>query len=130
LLDYPQFWPSYTDSITDRETMKDLLREIEVLRNLLILYESGSRMILDQLLTVGNEAFRLANMYYASVRNAARQQIPDAEAVFRMLQLFWRRRRRVSDAPTEQEVLRDVRALLRGSTCRKIFRVGAHVGVV
>ena len=108
---YPQFWPAFQEP----EKLKDLIREIEVLRNLLIYFESGSRTVLDLLLTVGNNAFRLANMYYASVRTAARQQVPDAEAVFDMLRLFWKRRRRITDEPTEHEVERDVRALIRGN---------------
>ena len=65
-----------------------MIREIEALHNLLLAFETGSRSILDMLLTAGNDAFQLANTYYRSVRNAAREQNPEAEAVFRMLQLF------------------------------------------
>ena len=76
-----------------------------MLRNLMIYFESGSRAVLDMLLTAGNEAFQLANMYYKSVHNAARMQLPDAEAVYRMLRLFWKRRSRTSEEPTERAEL-------------------------
>ena len=111
--EFPQFWLAYH---TDHERLKELIREIEVLRNLRIVFESGSRDVTDMLLAVGNEAFQLANMYYGSVRSAAGQRIPDAEAVYRLLQLFWRRRHKEStDEPTGNEVEHDVRALLNGN---------------
>ena len=66
-------------------------------------------------MTTGDEAFRMANMYYRTVRDAARNNIPEAGEVFQMLELFWKRRRRTTDEPTEHEVERDVRALMRGT---------------
>ena len=41
--------------------------------------------------------------------------MPEAEQVFNMLQLFWQRPRRTSGEPTQPEVMRDVRVLLRGT---------------
>ncbi|MCL2120413.1 MAG: fibronectin type III domain-containing protein, partial [Planctomycetaceae bacterium] len=110
--DYPRFWPLADET----ETMKNIIREIEALRSLLVFFESGSRLVMDRLLTLGDVAFRLANVYYGAVREAARQQLdPDAEAVFQLLRLFWRRARRPSEQPTIPEVERDLRALLRGT---------------
>jgi len=110
---FPQFWPSFADD--GQERLKTLLREIEVLRNLMLFFESGTRTMQDLLLIKGDEAFRLAGTYYATVREAARRQVPDAAALFRLLNLFWRRRRGTSAEPTIPEVERDVRALLRGT---------------
>jgi len=111
--DYPQFWPLNTD---ETETLKDLIREIEVLRNLLVFFETGSRLITDRLLTVGDAAFRLANVYYGSVRDVARRQlIPEAQHVFQLLQLFWQRPRRLSAEPTKKETLRNVKGLINGT---------------
>jgi len=111
-LEYPQFWPAYT---SNPERLKELIREIEVLRNLLVYFETDARIILDQLLEAGNEAFRLANVYYGAVRQAARQQNPQGETLYRMLKLFWKRRRRTTDEPTEMEVERDAKGLLHGT---------------
>jgi len=123
---YPQFWPAYADGDSPGATggverLKELIREIESLRNLLIFFEAGTRDVTDMLLTAGHEAFQLANMYYRSVRNAAREQIPESVQVFEMLRLFWQRRRSMSDEPTEQEVLRDAKGLMRGTKDGKLF---------
>ena len=123
---YPQFWPAFatnatsaitrdTGESTGAEKLKEMVREIEVLRNLLIAFRFGTRVVEDMLMTVGDEAFRLANVYYRTVRDAARSNIPEAAEVFQMLESFWKRRRRMSDEPTEMELLRDTKALLRGS---------------
>jgi len=48
-------------------------------------------------------------------RDSARRKVPEAVQVFQMLRLFWQRRRRTMDEPTEHEVERDLRALLRGT---------------
>ena len=117
--EYPQFWPAFTDSgvgTTDAsETLKDMIREIEILRNLRIFFDFGLRLVTDRLLTVGDAAFRLANVYYRGVREAAWQKIPEAEAVFQMLQLFWQRPRRTSAEPTKKEELRRFKAMQRGT---------------
>ena len=120
---YPQFWPAFVTSdtgttggeVTGAEKLKEMIREIEVLRNLLIAFRFGVRVVEDMLLTAGDDAFRMANMYYRTVRDAARNNIPEAGEVFQMLELFWKRRRRMTDEPTEHEVERDVRALMRGT---------------
>jgi len=39
---------------------------------------------------------------------------PEAQQVFEILRLFWRRRRSIAEEPTEQELMRDVRDLLHG----------------
>ena len=110
--DFPQFWPAFVD---DGEELSQLVKEIDVLRNLLIWFRFCARVIQDMLLLAGNDAFRIANTYYTTARDAARRGVPEAGQVFQMLQLFWRRRRNMSAEPTEHEVERDVRALLRGT---------------
>ena len=94
----PQFWPAYFDdqaALTDG--LKKRIREIEVLRNLLVFFESGARSVLDMLLTAGNDAFLQACVYYRSVRNAARERNPQGEALYQMLRLFWHRRRKTTE---------------------------------
>ena len=78
--------------------MKTLIREIEVLGNLVIAFRNGAQNAEDRLLTAGDAAFRLANFYYRNVRDAARNKVPEAPNVFEMLRLFWQRRRRMSSS--------------------------------
>jgi hypothetical protein len=109
--DYPQFWPASVDL---QDKLKGRLREIEALRSLLVWLRYVSRVIQDLLLIAGDDAFRMANTYYASLRAAARSNVPEAEQVFEMLRSFWRKRRRVMDEPTENELRRDFNALMHG----------------
>jgi hypothetical protein len=116
---YPQFWPDYASN--GEEQLKGIIREIEVLRNLLVFFESGARTMQDLLLIKGNEALRLANIYYSTVREAARRSVPDAEALFRLLNLFWRRPRRMSQEPTERQTMRNFKGLMRGTREGEMF---------
>ena len=110
--EWPQFWPAYGG---DQVRLKELIRELEVLRNLLVFFEMGTRSVTDMILVVSNEAFRLANMYYRSVRTAARDCNPEAEAVFQQLREFWRNRRRMMGEPTNREMRRDLNGVLNGT---------------
>jgi len=96
-------------------TLKDKMRLIEELRNILLTANQFARSLNDLLLITGNEAFQMALMYYNSVRDLARRGVPGAEATFRTLQPFFRRPRRTADEPTEEETLRDAKVLLHGT---------------
>ena len=100
--------------------LKKLIREIEALRDISSLLQQMLRITTDNLLLTGDEAFRLALMYYNSVRDAARRRVAGADALFRILQLFFRRPRNVAEEPTESELERDMRALLHGHKDGKI----------
>ena len=113
--EFPQFWPASslgTDGMQSR--LKNLLRELEVLRNLIIWLRRMLRAAGDLRLTVGNEAFRLANSYYNGARAAARSRVPEAQQVFELLKQFWKQRNRVTDNPTEGEAVRDFNAVAHG----------------
>jgi hypothetical protein len=113
--DYPQFWPSLVSGAADasgaadfQDMLKERLREIEAMRNLLVWLRMADRVVSDMLLVTSNEAFRIANTYYASVRAASRSNLMGARQVFQLLQSFWKRPRRGSSEeptqPTEPEV--------------------------
>jgi len=111
-----EFVPPYMDL----EALKKLLRDIEDLRNISVTLRQLSRINSDLFLIISDEAFRLALMYYNSVRDASRRRVPGAEAIFQMLQLFFKRPRRDTEAPTEMELKHDVNALLHGKKDGKI----------
>jgi hypothetical protein len=117
---YSQFWPDYVGD-NGEEQLKTLIREIEVLRNLLVFYESGARTMQDLLLIKGDAALRLATTYYVTAREAARRQVPDAAAVFQLLKLFWHRRRNTSAEPTQKETMRNFKAMMRGTREGEMF---------
>ena len=106
----PQFAPAFFTSAK----LKNVIREIELLRNISGALAQMQRISDDVLLMVSDEAFQMALAYYNTVREAARRRQPGAQEIFRQLQLFFRRGRRDEEEPTEPEVERDVRALLKG----------------
>jgi len=132
--EYPQFWPAFVGGDDDAgggsEQLKTLIREIEVLRNLVIALRNGAQKAEDMLLLVGNDAFRLANFYYRNVRDAARSKLPEAQQVFAMLKQFWNKRRRIKAvpthsnagrSPTERQVQRDANALIHGTADGSLY---------
>jgi hypothetical protein len=115
---YPEFWPA---DIAGLDDMKAMMREIEVLRNLMILFRKLARLAEDRFLTLSNEAFLLANAYYASVRIAARRKNLDAEQVFQMLRSFWLRPRKNSGTPTRKKLGRNAKAVAEGKRDGEIY---------
>ena len=115
--EYPQFWPSF---VTDTGKLKELVNEIEAFRNLLVWFRYASRVVQDLLLLAGDDAFRLAGSYYATTRDGARRNVPEAGQVFQLLRLFWNRRRRTTEEPTEQELEREFNARMHGRKDGKI----------
>ena len=109
--DFPQFWPAIVD---DTGKLKEMVGEIEVLRNLFVWFRYLARVVQDLLLLSGDEAFRLSGSYYTAARDGARRKNPEAQQVYDMLRLFWKRPRRTSEEPTEQELMRDARAFRHG----------------
>jgi hypothetical protein len=99
----------------DVDALREVITQIETLRNINVTFQQLSRLNTDLLLITSDEAFRLALMYYNSVRDASRRRVPGAEPLFRILQQFFRRPGRTSDKPTEKEIERDVKALLKGT---------------
>ena len=108
--EFPQFWPEYVDA-AEKGRLNELLRELEDLRNLQVFFETGARRTQDLLLIRGNAAYRLANLYYATVREAARRPVAFSEKVLAMLRPFWKRRRRPVLPPEQQFAETVVRAV-------------------
>ena len=118
--EYPQFWPAFVEA-GDLEKFAGTVKEIDVLRNLSIWFQFSDRVVQDLLLLAGDEAFRWAGLYYTTARDTARRKVPEAMQVYEKLKLFWRRRRRTTEEPTEQEVMRDFKRLMHGKVDGDIF---------
>jgi len=112
--------PDFVPPFLDLKQLDKYLRDIENLWNISVTLRQLSRLNSDLFLIISDEAFRLALMYYNLVRDASRRRVPGAEAIFQVLQLFFRRQRRSADEPTEMEVKHDVNALLHGKKDGKI----------
>ena len=91
------------------------IESIEALRNIKIATLQLLDVIDDALINNGHDAFTLALIYYNTVRDLARHGDKGAKEVFDMLKPYFKRQKRKKDEPTDQEVERDVRALLHGT---------------
>lgn len=112
-LENPMFAPGFLDM----QKFADLLVEITESRNIVVNLEQLARIYNDILLIAGNDAFRLALMYYNSVRDASRRGVPGAKAVFRRLESFFRRGRTEDveeAAPTDKKTIKKAKKLLKG----------------
>jgi hypothetical protein len=127
--EFPQFWPAFAEA---GDELRERVAEINVLRNLLVWFRYASRIVGDLLLIAGDDAFRIAGSYYATVRDSSRRKVPEARQVFQMLQLLWQNRRRsngTTEEPTEKEIMRNFRALMRGTREGEMF-IGNESGCV
>ena len=106
--------PEFSPALFSSSGLKTMVRDIELVRNLFNVLQQFSRVVNDSLLLYGDQAFSMSLLYYNSVKELARRNVPGAEAVFRALEPFFRRGRRKDEEPTEPEVERDVKALLHG----------------
>jgi hypothetical protein len=116
-MDNLEFAPPFFDI----DEVKDLMRQIETLRNISATLLQLTRLNADLLLLSGDEGYRLALLYYNAVSVAKRRRIPGAESVFQALSLFFQRNSSTAaDHPTEAQIERDVRALLKDKKSGKI----------
>ena len=120
-----QNFPEFKPSFVDEENFENLVTEILETRAITVTLEQQLRIYTDVLLLAGDEAYKLSLMYYASVRDAARRGVPGAQAIFRVLQAFFRRGKRTGEEPTIPELERDVHALLQHRKDGKIVIEGA-----
>jgi hypothetical protein len=104
----------------DNENLKRFIRHIELLRNLSSLLSQIQRIVNDELLIAGDESYSLALLYYNTLREQARQRVPGADEVFRILQPFFRRNSGILAEPTTHELERDLHALIHGAKDGKI----------
>jgi len=112
--------PQFTPSFLDEEGFKEQIRNLEEVRNISVILQQTLRANNDVLAILGDQAFRMALMYYGAVRDASLRRVQGASALFRILQQFFRHGRPQSEEPTEHEVERDVKALLHGHKDGKI----------
>jgi len=85
-----------------------------VLRDLQILAEQISRNIADSLLINGQEAYNQALIYYNSVRELSRRNVPGARELYENLNSIFKPRRSPDQPETEIEEERDALKLLHG----------------
>jgi len=104
-----------TNTKYESNEIKNCLRLIEVVRNISVILETALRTNNDILLTLGNDAYRMALIIYRQIQIDSREGDAIAQTLFEILRKFFRPMgKRTSEEPTEAEVERDIKALLHG----------------
>jgi hypothetical protein len=111
-LEQPQFVPS----LLDMEEYGKTIRDIEAKRSILEELQQLERDVRISVRVSGDSAFNQALMFYGNVREMARRHVSDAISLFETLRRYFTHRRTVSaEVPTDAEIERDVKALLKGT---------------
>ena len=106
--------PEFIPPLFSLGDMQHMARSIELLRTLRDIANAIVRVARDGLLVIGDNSYSQALLYYRSVQEAARRNVPGARDLFTTLEIFFKRGRQSDEEPTEEETIRDVKALLHG----------------
>jgi hypothetical protein len=100
--------------------LKNCIRNIEDCREIVILLQAFMRMVSNTMMVYSDDAYTMALIYYNMVKEMSRRGDPEAMAIFRDLQPFFRRPKHSSAEPTAKELERDLHALIHGKKDGKI----------
>ena len=106
--------PDYFPKGYTSDELKHIIREIEDARIAAGVSEANTRAITNRLLVDGDRAYRKALEFYRYIQALARSGDPKAIAMFDQLRPFFEGHGRRSDAPTEHQIIKDVKALVHG----------------
>ena len=113
----------------NRSVLQRHILNIEQLRNIRNAVLQLLDAVDDYLLTEGDNSYRAALIFYNTVRDLARHGDNGASEIFDILRPFFARAGRavsLEESPTEKQVLRDAKAVLRGTKDGEVVIKGKH----
>ena len=113
-MDYAMEFPQFVPSAFDIAALRKAKVHIEVLRDIQILSEQINKLISDGLLVNGNAAYDQALIYYNSVRELSKRNVPGAKELYEHLNSIFKRKRSADKPETEMEQERDAIKLIHG----------------
>jgi len=105
--------PDLVPQYVDQEHLKELLRLFEMSRNIDAIIKQCERMNGDIMLTLGDEAYHVALMFYGALRDASNRNVTGARALFNLLRTFFSRPKSMNEE-TQKKLIRDATALIHG----------------
>jgi hypothetical protein len=107
--------PQFGADVLNHNSFNNCVLNINDCRAIITAAQTLIRVVSDSLMTYSNEAYSFALLYYQSVKQLSRREVPGALEIYRQLQPFFRRPRNAGAEPTATEVVRDVKGLLHGT---------------
>jgi hypothetical protein len=107
----PALVPAFLDMIKFKETIDSLERK----RGILTRNGQFGKTVSDSILLDSDSAYHFALELYNYVKVAAKQKVPGAEMLYGLLKPFFKKSKPQNAEPTEKQIERDVRGLLKGS---------------
>jgi len=102
------------------EDLNNCISNFDLCRDLALLLQAFTRLVTNTMLVYSNEAYGMSLIFYNMVKEMSRRGNPKAMEIFRALQPFFKRPRRLSAEPTEKEIERDLHALIHSKKDGKI----------
>jgi hypothetical protein len=100
--------------------LKNCIRNIEMCRDLYLLLLQFARAASNTMMIYSDDAYSMALNYYNTVKEQAKQGDNEAVELYDELKKSFKRKKRISETPTGKEIIKDVKALERGTKDGKI----------
>jgi hypothetical protein len=117
--------PDFAPPHLNIENLAEGLREFDTMRQLVFELEQYLQAASDVLLVESDAHYRTALRIYDSLQEQTRSRVHGAEPLFEALRTFFKRRKRkggnAADAPTEKQIEKDVKQLVKGKADGEII---------
>jgi len=102
------------------DDLRTCIMNFDMCREIVLLLQAFVRLVSNSMLVYSNEAYGMSLIFYNMVKEMSKRGNPKAMEIFRTLQPFFKKQRRVSAEPTEKEFERDLHALVHSKKDGKI----------
>jgi len=99
----------------DPNDLRNAIMNFDKCRNLALLLQSFFRLVTNTMLIYSDLGYRMASMFYNTVKEMSRRGDPTANALFRTLRPFFERPKRPNTKTTMKQAEHDFEGLLKGT---------------
>ena len=99
----------------DPNDLRNAIMNFDECRNIALLLQSFLRLVTNTMLIYSDLGYRMASMYYNTVKEMSRRGDPTANALFHTLRPFFERPKRPNAKTTMKQAERDIEGLLKGT---------------
>jgi hypothetical protein len=100
--------------------LKNCIRNVEICRNIAEAFKGFWHAVTNTMLVYSDDAYSMALLFYNNVKAMAKRGDPMAKALAETLKTYFKKSKPAGAKPTKKEVIRDVKALERGTKDGKI----------